>query len=602
MSLCKIIVYGWTFAAEQLRYQLIKDGGGEIVALVAEELPEYWYGSKLIEEGKFLNESNLLCAKDTFIYISYLFDSKEYKEIKVKLENIGLNEFSDYLSSETYGKKMAIINANCHVVPYARYLSASKRFCEEYYIYPLGPLQSRIPIEISEAALRNCDLYIHQLISKGNNYSERISDEYIYPLLKDDCRKLVVPNFADGRIKQYSEYLFPQLKGRNQNHPYINHIEGVFSWRDMIIEECLYRGLGIEAILGCYRDEKLISKEVTQEGYNKFFETFKRIEEKWDIKISDFLEKRKKRILVQPGHPEKEVLEEIGRRILKVLDIEESVQLDFGFVDEYPILDCVSKDLEIKKGEYIRDSGQRMGGLGNRRMDLEEYVRQYIYWVHEYELNRLLMNVSHIVHGRKFIFYHPTGYVRQLLNIMNEQIIDTLDGYQSGTPVVLLLDLDAKIRAQSCVKLGVGLSDIYVIETGDCRKAEIARLVYKYPKVIIYGMGSDFKYLIDYESERIAICDKKFKDDSFREGTEYITVDTLLNKYKDGIVYVTSTQYGKEIQEDLCRKGFPKENIIQNKMPIEKIEMHLSRATVVPLIQSVIWTEELKGNNYADCV
>lgn len=510
------------------------------------------------------------------------------------MEAIGLNEFSDFFGSESYGRKMVIINVNCHVIPYEKYLVASKEFYEKYYIYPLDPIQNRVPVEIPDILLRNCDVFIHQAVSINNSYSRNISDEYIYSLLKEECCKIIVPNFANGEIRKYNRSLFPQLGGSNLNHTRMDYIKGVFPFQDLIIDECLYRGLAVDTILYCYRDEKLIPEQVIKERYKEYLAVFKKEEERWDVKISDFFNLRKKKILASPMHPAEEVLAEIGKRILRLLEIEENVPFDFEYADEYPILACVSKALGIERCKFIRDGDSTLrleDVLCNRRMDLEEYVIQYIYWVHEYELNILFSNISHTVRGRNYILFQPTGYVRQLINIGKELMKDTLEEYHHGVPVVILLDIDAKIKVQSCIDVGVRVEDIYIIETGDYRKVELSNLIYEYPKVIVYGMGNDFKYLIDHKNNKIAVCDKKVTEDGWIDDIEYITIDTLINKYRETPVYVTSTWHGTEIQEDLCRKGFLKEKIILNKMCIEKIDMHFSKATVVPLRQSMIGME-----------
>lgn len=45
---------------------------------MAKDLPEYWYGSKLITEDEFWNDIDCFYDEDTFIYIAYPFVSKEY--------------------------------------------------------------------------------------------------------------------------------------------------------------------------------------------------------------------------------------------------------------------------------------------------------------------------------------------------------------------------------------------------------------------------------------------------------------------------------------------------------------------------------------------
>lgn len=597
----QIIIYGWTFLAEQFLYQYSKNerstqfelhlGGG--IKLVAAELPAYWYGTEMISEEMFWSTLGDYKSSDTYIYIAYPFSSSDYKKIKSRLESDGFEEFTDFLSAEAYGRKMALINANCHAGAYVTYLRSSKTFCEEYYIYPLGTIQDRNPVEIPDVILKNCCLYIHQIISEDNPFTVKISDEYVYSRLSQDCRKLAVPNLGGG-LGDYEMFYFPQLWDSNLNHPQGSSIFGIFPRRDMLIEECLFMGYGIEKMLDYYTDEDLIPHEITQRGFHEFLNVIRKAEEKWDVKISDYIENNHQyRILAALFHPGKAILAEIGKRILCALGIEEDVSFNLEFVDEYPVLSCVSKALGIEQSEFIRDGINRKTiVLCDKRMDLKEYIRQYIYWVHEYEFNLLYSKIYHIIQDRNFIMYRPTGYMRQVLYIMGESLTDSLDCYQPGIPVIILTSLLSGIKVRDCINTGVAIDDIYMIETRDQRKLELARLIYEYPKVIIYGMGNDFKFLIDEVSDRIAICDKKITEDGLRDGIEYMTVDTLINYNKDKIVYVTSTMYGNEIRDELAGKGFPKENIVLNETSIDQTYTILSQAEVVPLVQSQIWVKE----------
>lgn len=265
------------------------------------------------------------------------------------------------------------------------------------------------------------------------------------------------------------------------------------------------------------------------------------------------------------------------------------------YVDEYPVLACVAKALKLEESIFIRDGTRRMTDvLSNQRMDLEEYVRQYIYWVHGYNLNVLLAPIIHIAQNKNFIFYQPTNYIRQVLNIAKECIIDDLDAYQRGMPVAILLNLNTMVKIKNCINMGIKIEDIYIIGRiedwkRDSRKIELANLIAEYPRVVVYGTGNDFKYLIDNFSDKVVVCDKTITEDRVDNEIEYVTIDTLINKYREVAVYVTSTVYGMEIKNELVQKGFCRENIFLNKTRIGKVNVQLSKAEVMPLVKSKIW-------------
>ena len=73
---------------------------------------------------------------------------------------------------------------------------------------------------------------------------------------------------------------------------------------------------------------------------------------------------------------------------------------------------------------------------------------------------------------------------------------------------------------------------------------------------MVYGMGNDYRYLIDDDCEgKVVVCDRKIKNNRMKGDIEYITINTLLSKYKDTPIYVTSTRYGNEIRNPDCPAG-----------------------------------------------
>lgn len=100
-------------------------------------------------------------------------------------------------------------------------------------------------------------------------------------------------------------------------------------------------------------------------------------------------------------------------------------------------------------------------------------------------------------------------------------------------------------------------------------------------------MGNDYRNLLDDNCNGIiAVCDKKIRNDIVKNGIEYITVNTLLNKYRDIPIYVTSTKCGSVIRDELCEKGISANHIVLNNTPLKEVDYLLSQVKVVKLVDS----------------
>lgn len=119
--------------------------------------------------------------------------------------------------------------------------------------------------------------------------------------------------------------------------------------------------------------------------FEKDKEAIQKRELYWDIKITDYIYQqfKKEKLFYDIGHPTNIVLWEISNRILRFLNIEESVSEEIGTdlsCYEVPVYDCIKEVLKLEWcSESLRNKYNFILGE-DEKMDLREYVREYIWW------------------------------------------------------------------------------------------------------------------------------------------------------------------------------------------------------------------------------
>ena len=156
---------------------------------------------------------------------------KTYEQIKGILEEKGFIEYTNFFWASEYGKRLVIINANCHGVALARFLENCRQFVKDYCIHPVSQTQMNREKEISSILLSNADVYIHQDIRAENCIGYKLSDEYITKYLKRECLNITIPNFVG-----MANWLFP-LQGEIEKE--FDAPDGKFPvfYRDQVLDE-----------------------------------------------------------------------------------------------------------------------------------------------------------------------------------------------------------------------------------------------------------------------------------------------------------------------------------------------------------------------------
>lgn len=300
---------------------------------------------------------------------------ENYIEIKKRLKETGLTEFQDYIWADAFDKKIAVINANCHGEFYKRYLYQSKSFTDEYIIWDVPELQVQKDSCIPEELLKACDLFIHQDIRPDNSVGYKFSDEYILPLLESRCRTIVVPNMVG-----MGKWNFPTAV--RKEYRYGCH---AMFWRDSVLDDAYSKYKNVKDIKKYVSSPDVYPEEKVRELFEACRIRLEEREKNWDVKISDYIFKnyQTEKLFYDYDHASDSVMQEIGRRLcdkLGIRDISGKLIYPLNWEESFTF-PYVKKALGIQYEEtYIRETGKKEIIFNRKKMDLEEYIREYVWW------------------------------------------------------------------------------------------------------------------------------------------------------------------------------------------------------------------------------
>lgn len=317
--------------------------------------------------------------------------SSYYSQISSQLYKLKLEEYENFITHEAFGKKIAVIHGNCHTKVLKNYLENSKLFSNKYFITQIPPIHEFKYACIDERMLENCDLFIYHYVSKNNEFGQQLSSEYILNLLPSKCNLINIPNlYCKG-----SNFLFPQITDiANFNilndSTYYKH----FLFSDENIDSMIEQNKSVKEIINLLKSESFYSKNYILEHFDKNLSLLKERDKKFELKIVDYIENNYNRFLTyyDVAHPTNIVLKEIGRRILKLLDLyspddydkielDEITNLDYAQIPIYP---SVAKHLDLKFDTNLIRKHHSLG-CNNRVLDFEGYIREYIKWCYNIE-------------------------------------------------------------------------------------------------------------------------------------------------------------------------------------------------------------------------
>lgn len=317
--------------------------------------------------------------------------SSYYSEISSQLYELKLEEYENFITHEAFGKKIAVIHGNCHTGVIKKYLENSKLFSNKYFIIQIPPIHKFKNACIDERILENCDLFIYQYSPIDNKFGYQLSSEYILDLLSNKCICINIPNL---RCKG-SNFLFPQIiNNSNINSLNDNIAYRHFPFSDDNIDSMIEENKSIKEIINLLKSESFYSKNYILEHFDKNLGVLKEKDKKFQVKIVDFIENNYNKFLTyyDVAHPTNIVLKEIGRRVLRLLDLYSSDDYDKIELDEItnldiyqiPIYPSVAKHLDLKFDTNLIRKHHSLG-CNNRVLDFEGYIREYIKWCYNIE-------------------------------------------------------------------------------------------------------------------------------------------------------------------------------------------------------------------------
>lgn len=328
--------------------------------------------------------------QDCFIVITV--EGNACKEIKKELRNIGLEEYRHFVEWRAFNKKLMIIYGNCHCAALREYFNSNPYFQKEYYVLWQNVLEDVFP----DCIWKSCDLLVTQDIRKDNSLNMPSADE-VEKMVNDGCVKIRIPNLYA------SHALFPQLKSDRSDEENFNRhigmdrvdIEHIADKRtiktiyrfmahpDIYIDKMHELGAGIKEIADGIRYEDIFDN--IEEAFASGIDKLRKREESCSVKIAYYIEKNYKNSLMfyDPGHPTNEVVCEMGRNILKLLNIPVCETGGRRYImdnAEVFIYGCVKRALGLKfEQNFIRIFSPQFT-LSGRALALEDYIEQYIMW------------------------------------------------------------------------------------------------------------------------------------------------------------------------------------------------------------------------------
>lgn len=364
----KISLFGCGYGAERLYYEILDKNLADVI-----------YVFDNFAGGRFHNieiKKPELSALKKYPICVTVEDADVYEQIKIQLNKMGLEEFSDYFWRGALFKKVVVIHANCFGSIIRDVLRRSIRFNEKYMIYDIPTVYENEKGHIDETLLRNCDVFIHQDIQPTNKFGYKLSDEYCKTFLKKSCLDLCIPNVAG-----MGKCLFYNCEADNKrNRREIGPFEhGLFPFSDGNIDDLISEDMDYEGIIRVLLAPERFHDDLLKINCKKIFDKYRERERNWDIKIIDYIEEnfRKRKCFYDPYHPTEFVFEFILKHLFSLLGIEnggEEIYIPPMDVLEMPVYPAVGAALEL---EYFDSEIRKSQWAGKLRphMSVEEYIK-----------------------------------------------------------------------------------------------------------------------------------------------------------------------------------------------------------------------------------
>ena len=315
---------------------------------------------------------------DDYKIIVFYNGINDYNRIKHLLQEIGLNEFDDYLQYQLYKKKIAMTWGNCHVEVIKKFLQANPYFAMNYAFYETFELWKMIPQNVNTGIIKASDLIICQDIREDNSIGAFISSDTIDIYKSDTCKIIKVPN-----VYNFGRYLYPQIDiPISKDNMYFMGNKYWVWYRDKYIDDYLkkHKDYTINELLE-YLYGLDLDKEIKM-LYDRFITKCEKLDERSSFVINNWLKDASKSemLFIDPEHPAEILLKKYYDEVCDILRIENvytPMMNSINYGHGTPIYPQVLKFFDIKYDECIKYSKASESLMNTPYMNFEEYVRQY---------------------------------------------------------------------------------------------------------------------------------------------------------------------------------------------------------------------------------
>ena len=367
---CEIIMYGVGELGEKFWYENHKKTSLKLCIDRSEiKQKKGFHGYKVISPDTL----SLEVIGNAKIVVTTRF----YNEIKQFLISKNLEEFKDFIPFGLFRKELVVIFGNCYKYYITQALQQQKEFSKKYYIYEIEAIYERNGRNIDDNLLKKAKIFMCQDIQDTNKYSKYLSFDFLKTKVSSECNVICYPNLVG-----FGKFLFPQLTKKEELEYDADKIVSLMR-RDSVLDYCIEKKWSIDQTLEYVKNYSFDNIDLLLMK-KKAVNIFLKREQKWNIKIMKYIIDNfsTKKMMIDEYHPSIDVMEEIVKRIMEYLGLKYynncskiRWQIDYFIYPQVrELLHLCFQDI------YIRDPEECYYWFTNKRIDFEEYVKEYLFY------------------------------------------------------------------------------------------------------------------------------------------------------------------------------------------------------------------------------
>lgn len=334
------------------------------------------FGKTWFKDGEDLHQCGYTLIRD---FIPAWFFKVGFKENLISLkklqENMNDGVPEQYFRYIAYSKKIAVTYGDGNIPKINRVLSRTKKFCNDYVIISLPPVQSIAKKQafVCEEIWKYISLFFVQSIKQNSLISEEYTVDAVKSKLRRNCKVITFP------VLSFWGY-FPQAVVNKSALKTINGELSVvmFPYADKYIEEKISKGMDIENIVEILEDNSNYLCENIQRFCEEKILDIEELEQNSDIKYSKWLREnyKKHKLFLNPSLPSYALIKYIVTELLNKLGYHKDVinerDLVLNEYGEMPIYNMVAKALSLSF------DASRVKWIDNTDIDYSGYVKEYV--------------------------------------------------------------------------------------------------------------------------------------------------------------------------------------------------------------------------------